>query len=54
MLISYMIEMNLYSTYKISTVKSITNMKIIRNSDVISDIFGVYTVSTYVASSSQK
>jgi hypothetical protein len=54
MLISYMFVINLYTTYKISIVKSITNMMIIRNSDVISDIFNVYTVSTNVASFSQK
>jgi hypothetical protein len=49
MLISYMIVISLYNTYKISIVKSIANM-IMRNSD----IFNVYTVSTNVASFSQK
>jgi len=54
MLMSYMIVINLYTTYKISGVKSITNMMIMRNSDVMSDIFNVYTVATNVASFSQK
>jgi hypothetical protein len=54
MLISYMFVINLYTTYKMSIVKSITNIMIIRNSDVTSDIFNVYTVSTNVASFSQK
>lgn len=54
MIISYMIVINLYTTYKLSIVKSITNMMIMRNSDIVSDVFNVYTVSTNVASFSQK
>jgi len=45
MLISYMIVINLYTTYKISIVKSIINMIIMRNPDIISDIFNVYSLN---------
>jgi len=41
---AYMIVINLHTTYKVSIVKSITNMMIMGNSDVISNIFNVYTV----------
>jgi len=44
MLMAYMIVINLHTTYKVSIVKSITNMMIMGNSDVISNIFNVYTV----------
>jgi hypothetical protein len=52
LMLMYMTVINLYTTYKTLIVKSFT--KTMRNPDVISDIFNAYTVSTYVASFSQK